>query len=113
MARSPSDSPILHQLRSAKSYSEQAAALKALKNEVVGHVQRKELWIKLGVLDPIVRTLASNLSSPKLSSRDAHAQFVVGPLSDEDAVKQQALQLVASFASGRSNLCFTSRIHHQ
>ncbi|KAH7320939.1 armadillo repeat protein [Stachybotrys elegans] len=100
MARSLSDSPILNQLRTAKSYSEQASALKALKNEVVGHVQRKEAWIKLGVLEPIARTLSVNLSSPKPSSKDAHAQFVVGPLSDADAVKQQALQLVASFASG-------------
>ncbi|KJZ75603.1 hypothetical protein HIM_05066 [Hirsutella minnesotensis 3608] len=99
MAR-PQNSPILAQLRSAKTYPEQAAALQVLKNEVVGHIQKKEAWISLGVLDPIVATLASSSSPSRLNGKDARNLLVTRPLSDQDNVKQQALQLVASFASG-------------
>ncbi|KAK9440442.1 armadillo repeat protein [Metarhizium brunneum] len=99
MAR-PQNSPILAQLRNAKSLPEQTAALQALKNEIVGHVQKKEAWIGLGVLEPIVRTLYSNRSPAKLNGKDATVQPPSRPLSDEDSVKLQALQLVASFANG-------------
>lgn len=99
MARS-SSSPILAQLRNAKTLPEQTSALQALKNEIVGHVQKKEAWVGLGVLDPIVRTLSANHSSSKSNGKDATPQLVSGPLSDEDGVKLQALQLVASFANG-------------
>ncbi|TWU74143.1 hypothetical protein ED733_005625 [Metarhizium rileyi] len=99
MAR-PQNSPILAQLRNAKSLPEQTAALQALKNEIVGHVQKKEAWIALGVLEPIVRTLSSDRSPAKVHAKDAIAQLSSRPLSDEDSVKLQALQLVASFANG-------------
>ncbi|PHH86432.1 hypothetical protein CDD83_10258 [Cordyceps sp. RAO-2017] len=99
MAR-PQSSPILAQLRSAKTYPEQAAALQVLKNEVVGHIQKKEAWIALGVLEPIVVTLSSVRSPSKLNGKDARAQLVSRPLSEDDSVKLQSLQLVASFASG-------------
>lgn len=114
MAR-PQNSPILAQLRNAKSLPEQTAALQALKNEIVGHVQKKEAWIGLGVLEPIVRTLASSRSPAKLNGKDATALLLSRPLSDEDSVKLQALQLVASFANGMTIgpsaaacLCITS-----
>ncbi|KAK2592752.1 hypothetical protein QQS21_009556 [Conoideocrella luteorostrata] len=99
MAR-PQNSPILTQLRSAKTLPEQAIALQALKNEIVGHVQKKEEWIGFGVLDPIVRTLASNRSPSKVNGKDVSIQLLPRPLSDEDSVKLQALQLIASFANG-------------
>ncbi|RDA83927.1 hypothetical protein CP532_3633 [Ophiocordyceps camponoti-leonardi (nom. inval.)] len=99
---SPLGSPILAQLRGAKSYPEQAAALRLLKNEIVGHIQKKEAWIALGVLDPIVSTLVDPSSSPaRLSGKDARLlQLATRPLSDEETVKLHALQLIASFANG-------------
>lgn len=100
MAR-PQNSPILAQLRSAKTYPEQAAALQVLKNEVVGHIQKKEAWISLGVLEPIVLTLCSSRSPSKPNGKDARPQLAWRPLADEDSVRQQALQLIASFASGK------------
>ncbi|UNI20322.1 hypothetical protein JDV02_006420 [Purpureocillium takamizusanense] len=99
MAR-PQSFPILAQLRSAKTYPEQTAALQALKNEIVGHIQKKEAWIGLGVLEPIVLTLSASHSPAKPNGKDARTQLVSRPLSDEDSVKLQALQLVASFANG-------------
>ncbi|KAG5936993.1 hypothetical protein E4U53_000102 [Claviceps sorghi] len=108
MAR-PHNSPILAQLRNAKTLREQAAALQALKNEIVGHVQKKEAWIGLGVLEPIVRTIVSNGSPSKAHAKDASTQISMDPLSDEDTVRLQALQLVASFANGGP--AFLSPLH--
>ncbi|KFA50343.1 hypothetical protein S40293_07533 [Stachybotrys chartarum IBT 40293] len=99
MARSP-DSPILAQLRAANTYQDQTAALRALKNEIVGHIQKKEAWISLGVLEPIVRTLSTDPSPNEHNNRDVRLLSSAVPLSDEDDVKLQALQLVASFANG-------------
>ena len=98
MAR-PQASPILEQLRSAKSHHDQAVALQALKNEVVGHLQNKEIWIGSGILEPIIRALVSEASSPKLHGKDA-IQLISRQPSEQDAVKLQALQLVGSFANG-------------
>lgn len=100
---SPHNHPILSQLRSARTVPEQTAALRALKNEIVGHAQKKELWIGLGVLEPIVRTLASGQSHLKQNGKDARLPVVQRALSDEESVRLQALQLVASFANGTSN----------
>ncbi|KAG6010981.1 hypothetical protein E4U21_000008 [Claviceps maximensis] len=108
MAR-PHNSPILAQLRNAKTLPEQAAALQALKNEIVGHVQKKEAWIGLGVLEPIVSTLVSNNSPSKAHGKDAYIQLSTASLSDEDTVRLQALQLVASFANGGPG--FLSPLH--
>ncbi|KAM5342952.1 hypothetical protein ACJ41O_013918 [Fusarium nematophilum] len=99
MARSQSP-PILAQLRSARTLPEQTSALRALKNEIVGHVQKKELWIGLGVLDPIVRTLAVTRSPAKPNGKDIRFPLTQRPLSEDESVRLQALQLVASFANG-------------
>ncbi|KAH7153239.1 armadillo-type protein [Dactylonectria macrodidyma] len=99
MAR-PQSPPILSQLRSARTLPEQATALRSLKNEIVGHIQKKELWISLGVLDPIVRTLATARSPAKPNGKDARFPLAPRPLSEEESVRLQALQLVACFANG-------------
>ncbi len=96
----PQSSPILAQLRGAKTFPEQTAALQALKNEIVGHVQRKEEWVSVGVLDPIVRSLALTRSPIKMNGKATSQPTTIRPLSEEDGVKLQALQLLSSFASG-------------
>lgn len=98
MAR-PEDSPILEQLRNARTWPERIEGLRALKNEIVGHVQLKEAWIGLGVLEPIVRTIGSSSGQSWTNGKDAMGTGH-RPLADEDAAKLQALQLVASFANG-------------
>jgi armadillo repeat-containing protein 8 len=108
MARAQSH-PILAQLRNARTLPEQTDALRALKNEIIGHVQRKEQWIGLGVLDPIVRTLASARSPVKSNGKDSRFPLPQRPLSEDENVRLQALQLVASFANGMpSTNCSTS-----
>lgn len=96
----PQSSPILAQLRGAKTFREQTAALQALKNEIVGHVQRKEEWVSVGVLEPIVRSLALTRAPLKTNGKDTRQLATMRPLSEEDSVKLQALQLVSSFATG-------------
>lgn len=98
MAR-PEDFPILAQLRSARTLPDRIAALRALKNEIVGHGQLKEAWIGLGVLEPIVRTIGSSSRQSWANGKDVRVPGY-RPLSDEDGAKLQALQLVASLANG-------------
>jgi hypothetical protein len=95
----PENFPILAQLRSARTLSDRIAALRALKNEIVGHGQLKEAWIGLGVLEPIVRTIGASPGQSWTNGKDARASGYRS-LSEEDAAKLQALQLVASFANG-------------
>ncbi|KAH8677424.1 armadillo-type protein [Xylariales sp. PMI_506] len=65
------------------SPAERLAGLRTLKNEVVGHAQKKEQWLRAGILPTLVALLDS----------------------DHDA-KLPALQLLASFASaGPAYLC--------
>jgi hypothetical protein len=109
MARAQSP-PILAQLRSARSLAEQSAALRALKNEIVGHIQKKETWISLGVLEPIVQTLSSSRSSAKLNGKGSRLQLGSRPLSEEDGAKLQALQLLASFANGLCTSTISCRL---
>ncbi|XXG97078.1 hypothetical protein Hte_003373 [Hypoxylon texense] len=78
--------------------SERLSALSYLKNEIIGHTQRKEDWVRHGVLRPIIRII----QSPSLGSgaKDAPASFLTSPsFTDEDNAKLQALQLLASFAN--------------
>lgn len=80
---------------------EQLAALRSLKNDIVGHVQKKEKWIEAGVLEPVVKILNTSrfaASHPGQSPAPTHSSS--SSLSGEDDVRSQALQVLASFANG-------------
>ena len=47
-------------IREPTSLDAQIAALKQLKNDIVGHDQRKELVVKQGVVEPLVAILATS-----------------------------------------------------
>lgn len=51
--------PILLQLHSSESVSSQAACLRTLKNELIGHDQRKEAYVISGVLPALVQVLTT------------------------------------------------------
>jgi armadillo repeat-containing protein 8 len=98
MARIP---PILSQIRNAQSHSEQASALRALKDEIIGHVQQKEKWVEFGVLEPIVKILEGARSTAKWNEKGAHHLASDAPsLAEDELARLQALQLLASFAKG-------------
>ncbi|OGE51459.1 hypothetical protein PENARI_c013G05643 [Penicillium arizonense] len=51
--------PILEQLQSAESVSAQITALRALKNELIGHDQRKEALVAEGIIPALSQVLTS------------------------------------------------------
>ncbi|KAI1863287.1 uncharacterized protein JN550_009607 [Neoarthrinium moseri] len=70
---------VIAQLSSSRSADDRLEGLRILKNDIVGHIQKKEQWVQVGVLPPLVALL----------DRD-----------DEDqTTKLHTLQLLASFAS--------------
>lgn len=80
------------------SIPEQITALGYLKNEVIGHIQKKEDWVQHGVLRPIVKIVAPN--AYEANEEDARPPFLtLATFTDEDNAKLQALQLLASFAN--------------
>ena len=107
---------ILDGLLAAQSFAAQSDALRVLKNETVGHVMKKEKWVELGVLRPIVRVLlperSSNwqpLASTAAARSSAHSRqpSAVSPpdnLAADDFAHLQALELLSIFASGGPRL---------
>lgn len=102
MAR-PSSPPVLAQIRNSRSPSEQIVALKALKNDIVGHQQKKEMWVGLGVVEPIVRIMISNKSQGKQNNKeryDGRSAPDSDVLSEKEMVRLQALCVIGSLANG-------------
>jgi len=96
---------LLAQVRNPRCYADQTAALRALKNETVGHVQKKERWVELGVLEPIVKALAASRPPAKMNGKDSRANHAPPrPVSEEELARLQALELLAVFASGMDTL---------
>lgn len=101
----PSTPPILSELRSASSPASQVAALRALKNEIIGHEQKKEMWVGLGVLAPIARILNTHKGNGKRRHRDVvnnstNQSKQRGGRSDEEEARLQAIIIVGSLAHG-------------
>ena len=99
----PSTPPILSELRSPSSPAKQVAALRALKNEIIGHEQKKEMWIGLGVVTYITRILKTHRSTSKRRHRESDDNISAnrGPLgSDEEVARLQAVIMVGSLAQG-------------
>lgn len=101
----PSTPPILSELRSASSPASQVAALRALKNEIIGHEQKKAMWIGLGVLAPITRILNTHRGNGKRRYRDVNGSRghskSRGGRSDEEEARLQAIIIVGSLAHGQ------------
>lgn len=102
----PSTPPILSELRSSSSPAGQVAALRALKNDIIGHEQKKEMWIGLGVLAPIARILNSHHLSGKRRNRELPGGIFQskrnGSRTDEEEALLQAIIIVGSLAHGKS-----------
>ncbi|KAF7587967.1 hypothetical protein BBP40_006475 [Aspergillus hancockii] len=94
--------PILLQLQSADSLSTQAAVLRTLKNETIGHEQRKEAWIQGGIIPILVKILASRQASGKNTGLNgaAESQQLSSRRSEEDEICLQAIIIIGSLAQG-------------
>lgn len=91
--------PLLAQIHQASSPAELIPALRALKNEVIGHEQKKKTWIDLGILELVVQTSISKDSTDKQkeSREQTHADE---PLDEEGILRVQALSIIGSLAHG-------------
>lgn len=111
MART-SSTPILAQLRNPRSQTEQISALRALKNDLIGHQQKKEMWVGLGILEPIVRVMTASKLSGRQNGKERrdHAPAKKS-LGEDEMVRLQALCVIGSLAHGGIPpqwLCFCS-----
>lgn len=88
---------------SSPDQAQQLSALRALKNDIVGHTQKKEKWLEAGALKPVVQICETSRSvAAKDGRRDSRgqAQSAGRPLTGDEVVRLQALQILASFANG-------------
>ncbi|KAL2021573.1 hypothetical protein VTK56DRAFT_7072 [Thermocarpiscus australiensis] len=93
---------LLARITAARNCSEQTAALRALKDEIVGHVQRKEIWVECGILDLLVQVLQNDNRLPvRLNGKEPRSQTgLQDSLAADEVPRLLSLQLLASFAYG-------------
>ncbi|RHZ56482.1 hypothetical protein CDV55_105938 [Aspergillus turcosus] len=97
MTRTSTPATLL-QLQSAESLSAQVALLRSLKNETIGHDQRKEIYIKRGIIPALTKVLTSRKLSGK--SFAATGKESSGVKSEEDEACLQAIIILGSLAQG-------------
>jgi hypothetical protein len=93
--------PWISQIRNARSPAEQIDALRALKNEIIGHPLKKELAVELGILDSVVR-LTYNKTGSRHDGKASQHSIAPRPLGEEEMVRLQGLQVIASLALGET-----------
>jgi len=93
MART-SVSSIHAQLPSLLSPDTRVAALRTLKNELIGHDEKKELWVRSGVLKPLATVMTSFVSPDMRTHKRAESR------SEQEEARLQAIIIVGSLAQG-------------
>ncbi|KAL8822306.1 MAG: hypothetical protein Q9191_006957 [Dirinaria sp. TL-2023a] len=88
----PSSSSIAAQLPNFSSPDTRVASLRALKNELIGHDEKKELWVKSGVLK-FLSTILSCGKGPII-----HIERHSEPRSEQEEARLQAIIVVGSIA---------------
>ncbi|KAF2421192.1 ARM repeat-containing protein [Tothia fuscella] len=84
----------LQEIRNPTSVSNQIAALKQLKHDIIGHDQRKELVVRHGIIGALVRNLTDRTAvrGKRRSEDDGGAE--------EDEIRVQSIQIITSLAHG-------------
>lgn len=108
MMRTPPS--LLLELQQPASLAALTASLRRLKNELVGHDQRKELWIEWGILSILSRLLASKNSSGKNAAgqetngaNTAKRKGLLEMRTEEDEACVQAVIVLGSLAQGTAS----------
>jgi len=83
-------------LKNADSAYQQIESLRQLKNSIIGHDQRKELAVKQGVLESLVKIV----SSPGTGDYNGAASGYTQPRTQQDEARLQATIILGSLASG-------------
>ena len=102
--------PALVELSNPSSPEAQIAALQNLKNEIVGHEQRKELAVTYGIVKPLaglLRTEARRGGKRRRNVTNGHGTGLYGETrpspadwTTEDELRFQATLVVGSLANG-------------
>jgi hypothetical protein len=96
--------PALLELSNPTTPEAQVNALRDLKNEIVGHDQRKELAVRHGVVKPLVEILTRKGGKRGKEAMNGHAGSVEdgrgSEWSVEDEMRYQATLVVGSLALG-------------
>ena len=95
--------PTLLQLQTAESTSTQLTALRSLKNELIGHDQRKEVYVVGGVIPALAQVLTSRRPAKATSTEtNKTALNYTGSFksSEESEAGLQAILIVGSLAQG-------------
>lgn len=105
----------LAELSNPSSAEAQVKVLQALKNEIVGHEQRKELAVTQGVIKPLASLLGAearrggkrrrNVANGHGSSLGSGGRVGQTEWTVEDEARFQATLVIGSLANGRSCLC--------
>lgn len=90
----------LRELKAAPAPEDQLKLLRLLKNDIVGHAQRKELAVRHGLLDPLAHVLLSTTKSngKKATTDHAFMDNSVALTLDHD-IRMQATLIVGSLAN--------------
>jgi armadillo repeat-containing protein 8 len=109
----PSTPPALGALQNSKSVADKVAALKELKNELIGHEQRKHLVLVRGVIEPLAEVLGATTPSSKATgkrrSREVNGSGGSGSSgasswTEDDELRLQAIHIVGSLAHGMDDI---------
>ena len=92
---------IISELRQPSTPSSQVTALRCLKNEVIGHEQKKELCISLGVVECLEAILSRRNGNTAQVSAEGKGR-------DGEEAQLQTVTIVGSLAYGTCLLCITS-----
>lgn len=90
--------PILLQLQSSESVPSQVATLRALKNELIGHDQRKEAYVAAGIIPALIQVLVTHRPGKVDHSGSARVYHA----SEEADACLQAILIVGSLVQGRT-----------
>ena len=102
MVQGPSIAALEALRNTSASIDEKIALLKQLKNDIVGHEQRKELVVKHGAVEPLVGILNS-ITSTAFGNKVGQGRLVYSEddgWSAEDEARLQATLILGSLANG-------------
>lgn len=108
MTRSPSSS-LLSELQNPTSLAKLNAGLVALKNELIGHEQRKKVWIGYGIVPILARILEQRRGDTgKRSRRESNGDTIAtdqkSGLTEDDTACLHATVIAGNIAQGMLNM---------
>ena len=91
----PSSPSVFAQLPSLLSPDTRVAALRTLKNELIGHDEKKEVWVRSGVLQPLAAVMTSREEPDSRTNKRTEGK------SEQEEARLQAIIVVGSLAQGQ------------